>query len=232
MNLLKTLGMAVLLTVIALPLSASVIFNVDNTTTFSLLGTATTVTFDDTLTIPPSGGVYSDGFAKYSWTGANPFVQGSVGGAYAAPPSDSTPYLSVGSPGLAEPVTIDFLAPIVYFGFYLGSPDTYNHIDFYSGGNSIGSFTGAQLIAPGNGDQSLGGYVNFYASNDGVSGCGNVAGCGAPITQIKLSSEHRAAFETDNHAYAQATPEPGTLCTLLGGCLILLGSTKRIKRLF
>ena len=159
---------------------------------------ATTVTFDDLSAATPSP--YTEGLVTYSWAAANsPFVQGNVSGQWAAPVDDSTTFLTIGSDDRPGTVTISFSQPIHYFGLYMGSPDSYNSISFYDDAGLIQSFAGNELINPGNGDQSISDYLNFYT-------------VGGTISQIVMSSG-RAAFETDSHAYYTA-PEPGTLGTL------------------
>ena len=94
-------------------------------------------------------------------------------------------YLSVGSPSRTAEVSIDFSLPINYYGLYLGSPDGYNSFTFYETGNPntpIATFTGAQLVAPGLGDQSIGRYINFRIS-------------GGSISRIVLSSSQAGARE-------------------------------------
>jgi hypothetical protein len=161
---------------------------------------------------------YVSGAARFTFSpDDSPFVSGSLSGEYAAPPNDQTPYLSVGSPGRASVVTIDFDMPINYYGLYLGSPDSYNLFTFYETGNNvnpIASFTGHQLIPPGNGDQSVGQYLNFYVSDGSVG-------------RLVLSSS-QAALESDNHAYG-AVPEPATM-GLMGSALLGLGLYARRRR--
>lgn len=156
-----------------------------------------------------AGSPYTFGIATFSFSpiDQSPFVSGSVDGQYAAPPNDTTTYLTVGTPSKASSATIDFSVPISYYGLYLGSPDAYNSFDFYETGNNvtpIKTLTGNDLIPPGNGDQSLGRYINFVID-------------GGTVSRIVLSSS-QAALETDNHAYVVATqrsgdevPEPGTM---------------------
>jgi hypothetical protein len=176
---------------------------------------ATTITFDS-VGSPTTSYVYGD--ATYTWsTPGTPFVNG-TNGAHASPPHDTTPYLSVGSPfPLPATVTIIFSQPLYYFGFYLGSPDDYNEISFYGGPSLtlLQSFTGKQLINPGNGDQSLGDFVNFNTS-------------GALISEIVMSSSS-PAFETDNHAYDEA-PEPATGCMLGLGLALAAAARRRFQR--
>lgn len=217
MHLPNTVSMAALVAAITLPLSGATITVSLEAGPFTSRAGATTIDFNLLNSSTPSS--YTSGLATYTWSAGNaPFVQGSVGGNWAAPPADITPYLTAGSPNLASTVTIKFAAQIAYFGFYMGSPDTYNQVSFYGpGGVALQSFSGGQLIPPGDGDQSVASFVNFDIS-------------GGAISQIVLSST-QAAFETDNHAYGSAVPEPATLF-MLGAGLVLLGSSKRIKRSF
>lgn len=172
---------------------------------------ATTVTFDglpaDTLS------PYTEGLVTYTWRAQDsPFVQGNVSNEWAAPVNDSTTFLTVGSDDRPGTVTISFSKPVYYFGMYMGSPDSYNSISFYDNADLIASFTGDQLINPGNGDQTISDYLNFYTA-------------GGTISQIVMSSTSRA-FETDSHSY-DAAPEPGTWGALGLGLGILALRARR-----
>lgn len=177
---------------------------------------ATTVDFDAVVSGTPSS--YSDGIATYTWSSLlSPFVSGTVSGEYAAPGAtkggswtDNSTYLTVGSPnGRPSMVTIDFSTPISYFGLYMGSPDAYNHLqfDFYEF-NSNQAFDGHQLLDPANGSWAEADYLNFNVS-------------GGAISRIVMTSDS-PAFETDNHAFVAATPEPLSVF-LLGSGLVCLG---------
>src|SRR5918993_1461727 len=150
------------------------------------------IDFDSASTPSP----FVAGNATFSFSPGNisPFVTGTLTGEYAAPPSDTTQYLSIGTPGRASSMVIDFDTAIDYYGLYLGSPDSYNSFHFYEAGTLalVQSFTGHDLVPPGNGNQSIGQYVNFRVTN-------------GTIGRIVLSSS-QAALESDNHAYV-AAPE-------------------------
>ena len=176
---------------------------------------ATTITFDDLSagTLSP----YTDGLATYSWQAANsPFVQGPEPNQWAPPFHDTTTFLTIGSIDRPSTVTISFSEPIRYFGLLMGSPDVYNSISFYDNAGLIRTFAGNELINPGNGDQTIADYLNFFT-------------LGGKITQIVMSSSS-AAFETDNHAY-DTVPEPGTLGAL-GLGLAAAALMARRRRLF
>jgi hypothetical protein len=180
-------------------------------------GQCTSVAGAHTITFDGLGGTpspYTSGIATFTFSSGSPFVTGSASGEFAAPPLDDTTYLSVGSPGRANPVTISFSAPIAYYGFYLGSPDTYNLVRFFSGQNQIAAFTGGDLLPLANGDQSLGAFVNFNVT-------------GGSIDRMVLSSS-QPALETDNHAYAVATPEPASLGLAgIGLAFVYFGSRRK-----
>ena len=208
-NLLSGFTITVLLSMV--PASATSITFSTGGVTCAPAGVCSSVAGAQTITFDGLGSgttsPYTNGIATYSFSDGAPFVKGSVAGEYAAPPSDKTTYLSVGSPNKSNPVTITFSVPIIYFGLYLGSSDTYNTVEFYQGGALVGSFTGAELIPPGNGNQAVGDYLNFNVANGAAD-------------KIVMSS-FAPALETDNHSFV-AAPEPASIA-LVGLSLVALG---------
>lgn len=209
MKILSTLAFATL-TIAAGTASAVPTFTSGGTTVagegmVSSVAGATTINFNDGL-IPAN---YM-GASLFSGTDSN----------HAAPPGDMSIYLSAGiSPDQHTPVTATFAGGLSYFGFYMGSPDTYNSVQYnYSNHDSI-TLTGTQLAGmvgdPANGNQSIGVYINAFA------------GSGNRISSVSFSSSSNA-FETDNHALISAVPEPGTYAMLLAG-LGLMGFMLRRK---
>ncbi|MDP3818946.1 MAG: FxDxF family PEP-CTERM protein [Methylotenera sp.] len=144
---------------------------------------------------------------------------GSQSGDWASPPSDTSNYFSVG-PSTTASATIAFSGLQSYFGYYGGSPDDYNFVDFYNGQNKIATFDGITLAnlasVTHDGDQSVGSYWNFTAGNSGDY-----------FNSVVLRSASNA-FETDNHAVL-AVPEPETYAMMLAG-LGLMGFVARRRK--
>ena len=156
--------------------------------------------------------------------GSGNFVSGSVAGLYAAPPGDTSRYLSV-SPSSGTPVVISLTSAANYIGFYAGSLDGFNHVEFFDGSLSVASYTGAQLAAfagvPATGDQSIGRYFNVFESSN-------------TFTSVVLTSTGNA-FELDNFAIGIATPSnvlpsPGSLSLAGLGLAACAGLSRRRRR--
>lgn len=179
---------------------------------------AITVDFDSPI---PTGFSYSGG----------KIVNGSVGGQWASPPEDNTNYFTVGrtSDGQASPGILSLGSLHQYFGFYGGSPDGYNRIEFWRDGQMIdfGSFTGDELTTYTNfdadGNQNNGAYWDIWAENsseyfDEVR-----------FYSVDANGSEENAFETDNHAVVSAVPIPAAVWLFGSGIIGLLGFSSRNK---
>lgn len=155
---------------------------------------------------------------------ASNLVTGNLSGVYAAPPGDSSRYLTV-SPTSGSPVSIALATAANYIGFYAGSLDDFNLIQFFNGSTLVSSYTGSTLAAlagvPANGDQSIGRYFNVFET-------------GNSFTSVLLTSAQNA-FELDNFAIGVAAPTtevplPGTLSLFgLGLIAAAVGRAKAKK---
>jgi hypothetical protein len=151
------------------------------------------------------------------------FFQTNASGITARPPGSIGNFLSVGiSRGQYGPIVVNLMdAPAGYYGFLWGSPDRYNHVDFYDDETLLKSLSGSDVFAnpnPANGSQRAfpnGQYFNAFA------------GPGEQITSVVFRSTSNA-FETDNHAVT-AVPEPGTYALTLVGLGALGFMAKRRK---
>ena len=151
----------------------------------------------------PSGAGYSySGGALFNYDASSSLPNGIS----ARPPGSTGNFWSIGSTPVAQqgPGIVGFSAPASYFGFLWGSPDTYNYVSFFNGNQLLGSFNGSAIKVPANGDQTYARYFNAYA------------GAGELITSVVFSSATNA-FETDNHAFISAVPEPESYAMLLAG---------------
>jgi hypothetical protein len=122
------------------------------------------------------GAVPTTGPAVYS---PGTVITGTVLPFGTALPSNTSPYLTVG-PAAGSPVTIDLAEPTQYFGFYAGSLDTFNLIQFFAGSTKVLERAGNTLS---------GNYVNVFATDASEF-----------FTRVVLSSSGNS-FETDNHAF-------------------------------
>lgn len=151
---------------------------------------ATTVDFN-------SGSVPTTGPAIYS---PGRVQTGTVLPFGTALPGNTSAYLTVG-PSAGSPVTIDLAEPSQYFGFYAGSLDTYNLIQFFAGSTKVLERAGNTLS---------GNYVNVFTTDASEF-----------FTRIVLSSSSNA-FETDNHSFRTVLSaiQIGELPNGIGGIFI------------
>lgn len=174
-----------------------------------------TVTFDNPLVLPT-------GFASYD--NINALIASPGNSGYAAqPPGDNTSFFSVGTThGQPSSSSVTFAGSgVSYFGFYMGSPDSYNSVTLYTASGSV-TINGTQMAASylpplsSDGNQAVGLYMNFFAGNM------------SPITKVTFSST-QDAFESDNHSYIVAVPEAETYAMMLAG-LALTGVMARRRK--
>ena len=154
----------------------------------------------------------------------NHFVTGNSAGLYASPVGDTSGYFTVGPASGNTSVTINLATNANYFGFYAGSLDTYNLVQFFLGNTLVDSFTGTQINAvafpsmPTNGNQSAAEYIDYFLQPN------------AFYNRIIYTSTANA-FETDNHAFGLATPrvvpEPESVALLALGALALVARRRR-----
>jgi hypothetical protein len=149
-------------------------------------------------------------------------VNGNNPGLWASPPNDNTNYFSIGPSTNSVAVIDSGLAS--YFGYYGGSPDTYNSVSFFNTFTEsvVATFTGSQLAAfagaEPNGNQGLGFFWNFTASDSS-----------SYFNAVRFDSGSNA-FETDNHAVLTAVPEPETYAMMLIGMAIVGFTARRGKK--
>jgi hypothetical protein len=210
---MKRIALAFGLALAASVAQAGIIQTVENAGIYTTqVAGATTVNWND----------YSCG-AYTSCTGDGRLVTGSVSGRYASPYGITDTYLTVPYNYSAGAVSLTTPGSYNYFGLYWGSLDLYNSIHFYDGGSLVGSYSGADIFSlMANGGQSSWAsnrYVNFLFTD------------GDLFDRIVLVSTNWA-FESDNHAFGNATtavPEPGTLA-MFGLGLIGLGMMARRRQ--
>jgi hypothetical protein len=162
---------------------------------------------------------FNSGLLPANYAGGG-VVSGFQSGDWASPPADTTSYFSVG-PSTSTPGVVTLASLSSYFGYYGGSPDDYNHVDFFNGNVNVGSFDGITLAnlasVSHSGDQTVGSYWNFTAETSGDY-----------FNRVVFTSNENA-FETDNHAVLAAVPEPETYALMLAG-LGLIGFASRRRK--
>lgn len=176
--------------------------------TTSLPG-ATVVDFNSNL-LNPSG--YAGGAVK----------NGSLSSNWASPPNDTSNFYTVGpGPNQSSPGIVTLGSLSKYFGYFGGSPDTYNSIELYLGTTRLATFSGTFLATAAsvnpNGNWNTGAYWNIWAAN-----------ANEYFNIVKFVSSTNA-FETDNHASIAAIPEPGTYAMMLAGLGLMALVARRRK---
>jgi len=150
-----------------------------------------------------------------SCTGDFALVSGSVSGKYAQPFGTNSTFLSVPNPSDTTHTAVMSLGlDANYFGLFWGSIDAYNIVSFFSGDTQVASFSGADLPnlnADGSQTEwSSNRYINFDFGS-------------SSFNTVKFISSG-FAFESDNHAYRNASvPEPMNMALMgLGLCGLLI----------
>ena len=213
MSMLKNSFLAALAVV-----SVSSQANANIVTTFSAGPQAgsSTETFDELALGTNSGTVALpavDGHLTFN--GNSAIVTGTLANQYAAPFGDTSKYLAVAANGSA---TFSLNRPANYFGFELGSVDSFNTLTFMDGSTVVGTITGSQIDAAAglaNGSQGANGttYANFNSTS--------------LFTSIIASSSNNS-FEIDNVSIS-AVPLPASLPMFLAGLVGLTAFGLRRK---
>jgi hypothetical protein len=202
------------------------------TGSFSSVAGAQTVDFGDSSPLinntgPVSGSLPSGilGGVTYSYSGGALFnFDGSSSlpnGISARPVGSTGNFWSIGPNPSAQqgPGVVHLGGGVKYYGFLWGSPDAngWNSLSFFDASTQLGlTLDGSAIKIPPNGDQSYAKYFNVFADP------------GEVITEVRFSA-NRNAFETDNHAFISAVPEPETYAMLLTG-LGLMGFVARRRK--
>jgi hypothetical protein len=154
---------------------------------------------------PVSGSLPSGtlGGVTYSFSGGALFNFDSSSnlpnGISARPVGSIDDFWSIGTNPQAQrgPGIVNLGAGLSYYGFLWGSPDAlgWNTVSFFDGNTLLSSYGGNAVLNPPNGNQNYARYFNV------------LAGSGEVITEVTFSASTNA-FETDNHAFISAIPEP------------------------
>ena len=161
--------------------------------------------------------------AGYAFTGpdvpgATYARDGSLGldSGQSAPPPDgvgvyeTSNYYTVTSNGGPHSASLTVLGgnSLSTFSFYLGSPDSYNYLDFYNDGVLVGGLSGAAIwsgaVQEANGDQTWGRRVYYTFTGSTV------------VDEVRFTSTGNS-FEFDGLAATLSVPEPMTWTMMIMG---------------
>jgi hypothetical protein len=133
----------------------------------------------------------------------------------AAPPGDTTAYLSVVGGGMATLAAAGSV--ITGLSFFMGSPDAYNSISFFSGSTLLQTIGGADFNgALANGNQTVGQRISFL-------------GLPSNVTSVVFASGS-SSFEVDRLvATAAPVPEAATWAMMILG-MGMVGMGLRLRR--
>jgi len=168
---------------------------------------ATTVDFNGR----PSGGpqAFTAGIASYSDVFARTNSSGDV-------LDDSSIFVNAIG---ASDLVIQFSQPIRYFGFYWGSPDPANTLRLFNGSTLLLTYTAQNLH-----DQLGAAFGSFNAAYVNFA-----ADAGESYTRVVFSTGGSFPFESDNHAFLQAAPEPATWLTAVLGVVVVVRRRAHVR---
>jgi hypothetical protein len=193
------LGPVAALALLALPsvASAGLMFT-DGVTPADILFLNTGGTITDGSSLGPTIATIAGGMVYGSSVSGAAEPVGTQGNFYATGPSSGSPAL------------LNFVSPVSYFSFLVGSPDTYNSLSFII--DTGGTFSTVNYTDPSDfgvnpltGNQMYSQYVNFYTT------------AGSVIDSVSFGSS-TDAFEVSNFSVS-AVPEASTWAMMIMGFL-------------
>ena len=149
-------------------------------------------------------------------TGA--FIEkGSVTNAYTAPAGDTTNFLALGNSNkfATRSESLAFAAPTSKFGFYWGSIDKYNTVQFFSGTTLVGTLNGSNVVSSSAGQMAFRTSGVGNGVNTDASAYVSFLDQGGSFNRVVLTTT-QPNFEIDNVAVG-GVPEASTWAMMLIG---------------